>query len=436
MLSLSAMSSIILGEDPACPKPDAFEGCTTILAGRKATADGSVLMAHNEDMGTVSGRLMFIPHATHVDLSVYMNYVTLPQARETFAYWGSGNSSAVADSLYDGGWILCGMNAFGVSMGCNTVFTREERIPRGEGIMRYSIRRLILERSRSARDAVGSIGWLIDTFGQSDSPVAYCVADRDEAWLVETTYRHWAARRIPDDGFHVIANQYTIESEWDMASRDLVAYAAGQGWYDPADGPFSFKSAYGDPERLDHPRNTDREQQGKRMLENKIGSITVEHLLSVLSEPPIQTTGTQAFMIWHLRKHLPRDIGCVMWHGMGGANTSVAVPVYLGGSKIPEAYTDASFSEDFESAWWQFERIQKRLYPSIGKYAHGYPDVRKALDAFQDDVFEEQRELEAKFMLVWERGRLEEAKDLTSHFTFQKLNDALQISNDALISFE
>jgi hypothetical protein len=38
--------------------PVISEGCTTILVGKNATADGSVLHGHNEDMGfTAVGRL-------------------------------------------------------------------------------------------------------------------------------------------------------------------------------------------------------------------------------------------------------------------------------------------------------------------------------------------------------------------------------------------
>lgn len=405
---------------------DNLEGCTTILIGKRATADGSVMMGHNEDMGTLSGRLLFQPRQFHVNKVVDVNYVTIPQVRETYRYWASGNSKAVAEKHYDGGWILCGMNEFGLSLGCNTMSTREEPIPRGEGILRYSIRQLILERCSSAGEAVRLIGKLIDAFGQSESVVAYCIADRDEAWLVETTYRHWVARRIPDDGFHVIANQYTITIEWDLASEGLVDYAMEKGWYDPESGPFNFKQAYTDPDRLERPVNTSRELQGRLRLEEKAGKITVEYMLSVLSEPPIQTTGTQAFMVWHLRKYVPRQVGCVMWHGMSGANTSVAVPVYVGSSRVPEEYTDAPYAEDQHSAWWRFEQLQKLLYPERGKYSQDYNKTKKKLEKRQNIVFEESIKTEVKALKLWEGGHAREIEPLLSDFTYKKLAEALE----------
>jgi len=403
------------------------QGCTTILIGKDATGDGSVMLGHNEDMGTVSGRLKYQPGQTHEEKEVQINYVTIPQVPETVPYWASGNSQPVADKHYDGGWVLCGMNQFGVSLGCNTMSTREERIPRGKGIMRYSIRQLILERSKSAREAVDLIGRLIDTYGQSDSPVAYCIADQNEAWLVETTYRQWVAKRIPDDGFHVIANQYTIESEWDLASDGLIEYAIEQGWYDPVSGPFNLKYIYCDQENLDRPNNTSREFQGNYMLKDKIGSITVKDVLHVLSQPPIQTAGTQAFMVWHLRKHIPREIGCVMWHGMCGANTSVAVPVFVGSTRVPEEFTAASYREDDESAWWQFERLQKLVYPRWWEYTDAYFDVRKKLNIYQEAIYKDCAIVEEKALRMWKQGDTKKVKELLTNFTYEKLGEALKM---------
>lgn len=405
-------------------------GCTTILVGKNVTADGSVIMGHNEDMGDRSGRLVFQPGKRQKENEIQLNYVTVPQVEETYAYWASGNSQAVADKHYDGGWILCGMNQWGVSLGCNTMATREAKIPKGKGILRYSIRRLILERAKTARDAVDLVGKLIDTHGQSDSPVAYCIADREEAWLVETTFRHWVARRIKDCEVHVEANEYTIETKYDMASDDLIAYATEQGWYKEKDGPLNFKYVYGDPESLDLPRNISRRYQGTYMLKNKNGLITVKTILSVLSQPPVQRPATQAFMVWHLRRKMPVEVGCVMWHGMSGANTSIAVPVYAGSTKVPAEYTSAPYCSDSVSAWWQFERLQKLFYPRLWEYADEYPDVRKKLRKFQETIFKECADIEEKALKLRDRENPPGLDVILSNFTYKTLKNALKEAID------
>jgi dipeptidase len=434
-----------INSDPVARNPKGFTlynldyerpiGCTTILVGKDATADNSVIVGHNEDMGTLSGRLLFQPKKTNQEKDIKVNYSTIPQVPHTYEYWAAGNSKPVAEKHYDGGWILCGMNEFGVSIGCNTMSTREDRIPRGTGIMRYEIRKLILERSKTSRDAVSLVGKLIDMYSQCDSPVAYCISDQNEAWVVETTYRHWVAKRIPDDGYHVIANQYTIETEWDIASDDLVGYAIEKGWYAPEEGSFNFKYIYGDQKNLDREINTSREFQGKFMLNNKVGSITVRDVLSVLSLPPIQTDGTQAYMIWHLRKNIPVEIGCVMWFGMCGANTGAAVPVYMGSSHSPEEYREASMEEDSTSAWWKFKRLQKLIYPRWWEYSDKYLDVRKKLNQFQKNVYKEQLKVEKKVLESWNLGNRDEAKKLLSNFTSEKLATLLDEVRAILTSF-
>ena len=46
--------------------PIASYSCTTVLAGKTVTADGSVMHAHNEDMGfSAVGRLWSVEAATH-----------------------------------------------------------------------------------------------------------------------------------------------------------------------------------------------------------------------------------------------------------------------------------------------------------------------------------------------------------------------------------
>jgi dipeptidase len=324
------------------------------------------------------------------------------------------------------------MNQYGVSFGCNTMSTREKPIPKGKGILRYSIRQLILERSKTARDAVKLIAHLVDKYSQSDSPVAYCIADQNESWLVETTYRHWVARRIPDDGFHVETNEYSIETQWDTASDDLVEYARQQGWYDPKKGTFNFKYAYGNPRHLDQPRNTSRRFQGNVMLKHKIGTVTVKDILYILSQPPIQTTATQAFMVWHLRNDMLMETGCVMWHGMSGANTSIAIPIYAGSSKVPREYTNAPYTEDTVSAWWQFEGLQKQLYPRWWEYSPAYFDIRKKMNKFQELVFKENASVEEKAIKLWKQGETGKAKELLTTHTYKMLEQALKQAADTL----
>ncbi len=411
--------------------------CTTILVGRKATADGSVIIAHAEDMGkTDSGKLWHQDAGEHEKSdSIYLPYETIPGVSRTYSYWAHGNSDKVAER-YNGS-ILAGMNQFGVSFGCNTVYTRDELIPEGEkGLQRYSIRRLIMERARTALEAVEMIGQLIDTYGQSGIVVAYLIADPREAWVVETTPRHWVAKRVPDDGFHVQANRYTIEKEWDLASHGLVEYAVKKEWYDPSKGEFSFRHVYADPERLEHPYDTVREYRAWEILKRKSGSVTVADLKSIMRSHyegtedyhypphntdvrrPICVSNTQAAKVWHLRSDLPVETGAVMWYATSTPCVSIFVPVFSGAGTVPLEYLNAGEQFDLSSVWWTFDALQRTVdsnYDGLFPYVEIFRNTREG--HLTKVAGEMQKKATAKYL----EGKTKEAKDLMSDFSFNLL---------------
>ena len=294
------------------------EGCFIILIGKDRTTDGSVLVAHNEDGSNKSTRLAYVPRQHHSEKEVHLNYVTIPQVPETLAYWVMGNSEAVA-SEYDNEWILNGMNEAGVCVTCAVTSTREAAPPEKQGLTRFALRQLLLERATSARDAVDLFSHLISEYGLALSPgkphqtIACGLADSEEAWLIESSFRHWVAKRVPDDSYSASGNIYTIDKDWDLSSPDLVDYAIQQGWYDPEQGPFSFKDAYTPTEKLHSVDNTSRVWQAQVMLDQpKPRQVDVSFLWSIISQPPVQDNSTQAFMVWHLRDELPKELGTLM----------------------------------------------------------------------------------------------------------------------------
>jgi hypothetical protein len=211
-----------------------------------------------------------------------------------------------------------------------------------------------------------------------------------------------------------------------------VDYAIEQGWHDPEMFSFSFREAYGDPGRIDLPRNVSREWQGREMLKKKVGAITVQDLLAVLSQPPIQRPVTQSYMVWHLRRDMPADVGCVMWFGLGGANTGIAAPLYCGSSRVPEEYTFAPLAEDRRCAWWRFEALQRRIYPDRWVYAPTFNEIRAHFDRAQENVFEETGKVEREVLALLEQGKVDEARKRLSSHTHVVLDLALQEATRAL----
>ena len=100
--------------------------------------------------------------------------------------------------------------------------------------------RLGLERGRTADDAKRAITDLLERHGQGGSAQyggrrfyhnSFIIADPGTAWVLETSGRHWVARRVR--GRAAVSNLATIGDDWDGAVpalplADTVKLAEGE----------------------------------------------------------------------------------------------------------------------------------------------------------------------------------------------------------------
>jgi len=244
--------------------------CYMIAAGRKATRDGSVLVARNCDsVSTDALQVVSVPRRAHPrgsevripvsrerpnDEAVAAGWaakpVVLPQVEETFAYTAIMRF-VPGDSM---GMVMGGINEHQVSAGASTggwVKDVVERLtPWPETVIGDFLMTLVLERCRTARDAVRFLGEMTESYGgRTDN---YIVADPREAWLFEQYQgTHWAAARVPDDAFVVEANSFRLgeidprDADNYLCDPDLIPFAVANGLWDREnDGPFHVARAY------------------------------------------------------------------------------------------------------------------------------------------------------------------------------------------------
>ncbi len=436
--------------------PIASHSCTTVLIGKEMTADGSVIHAHNEDMGfSAVGRLWAAEAATHKTGDMLeVPYVTIPQPEQTYQYWASGNTLAstglgISSEARPYDSVLVGMNQWGVAMSCNWMWSKEANMPE-KGIRRYAVRQLILERAKTARDAVKIIADFIDQHGQADwGGLDYCLADPNEAWIVETATHHWVARRVKDDEILVVANRYTIGKDYDMSSKGLIDFAKEKGWYDPSKGDFSFREVYGRPDKINQAYDKDRETRAKNLLENKKGVITPKDLFLVLRDryegtpkytKPLQvenwremsegrliprtiaTNLSQSSSVACLRSDMPVEVGAMMWYAMASPQYSGYFPVYAGAVAVPEEFSNVSSAYSPDSAWWTFRMLQKVGDP---QYDLAYPTVNNFWTANHANIVEKQKDIERRVLDLMNKGNKEESVKLLNAFTYSQADTAL-----------
>ncbi len=252
----------------------------------------------------------------------------------------------------------------------------------------------------------------------------------------------------------MIANTYTIRGV-DLAdtlnylgSPDLVEYAVKRGWYNPAEGPFSFEKAYANPKTRISPGNTHRQWSGLRHLSAEPVPVpeearlpfavkpkeplTVKHITGVLrdhyEDTPYEPSagydsrpahkrhtsticgpGTNSSSVFQLRSGMPVEIGAVWWLALWQPCSTPYMPLYPGMDEVPE---QLAFGSDFTG----FEITGDMTPPEFGTayrvfsdlsawvnedYAARIPLLQNRWQAMEDASFRLQHTLEGYLLKQW-----------------------------------
>ena len=232
----------------------AASACTNFIVTKGASTDGSVMVTYAADSHALYGALYHTPGGKHKSgamLPVYEwdtgRYLRdIPQVKETWSTIGN-------------------MNEHSLIIGETTYGGRRE-LEDSTGRMDYgSLIYITLQRAKTAREAIGVIAELANTYGYASSGESFSIADPDEAWIMELIGKGfkddgkggnarkgivWVARRIPDGYVSAHANQARIttfpknDPENCLYSPDVVSFAREMGYYDGPDADFSFCDAY------------------------------------------------------------------------------------------------------------------------------------------------------------------------------------------------
>lgn len=223
------------------------KGCTNLIAGKKATADGSVMVTYAADAHNLFGELFHAAAAKHapgswrevIEWDTSKPLGRIPQAAETYNVVGNINEHQVivAESTWGG--------------------PKELEDTTGQAIIDYgSLMQIALERSRTAREAIKVMTDLVKEYGYASSGESFSIADKDEVWIMEMIGKGaekgaaWIAVRIPDDAISGHANEPRIrkvnlkDKKNVMYDPDLIPFARRRGYFSGKDEDFSFADAF------------------------------------------------------------------------------------------------------------------------------------------------------------------------------------------------
>ncbi len=247
------------------------KNCFTIIVGKNASADGSVIIAHNEDD---QGKLFVNVHKIHSTLHKKNELIKLKnngyitQIRKTSGFlWLEIPGKDFSDSYFTENGIVVTSNA------CQS---KEDKGDITHGGIGFLLRRIIAERAKSARDAVQIAGKLIEKFGYYSSGRTLCVADSNEGWILHVIMgKHWIAKKVPDNHIAVISNRFTInkispaDKKRFLGSPDIIEYSIVKGWFDlKKEGIIDFSKYYKNLQDIKNIKNILKQWKFKD-LENK-----------------------------------------------------------------------------------------------------------------------------------------------------------------------
>lgn len=252
--------------------------CTVVIAGKKATTDGSVITTHTSDCGLCDWTWRYVPAADHNPGSTRKIYwfnqfstdppekglrwdniednyngLSIPQAEHTYGFmhgmfgYMNDNQVAIGES----------------TIGCRSEMENQTPTPKFDITM---LTHIAMERGKTARQTIQFIGDLATKYGygHTDTGEMLAIADKNEAWIFEIMPvgplwtpetgqpgAVWCARRVPDDHVSVCPNESRIgeidlkNKDYFMASENVISYAVDNGFWDPKSGePFNWKKAY------------------------------------------------------------------------------------------------------------------------------------------------------------------------------------------------
>ena len=428
------------------------DACTSLIAAKGATADGSVMVTYAADSHNLYGELYNQPAADHpagtmrkiVEWDTGKPLGEIPEVPHTYATIGNMNEHglAIAESTWGG---------------------REELA--GTGIIDYgSLIYVTLQRAKTAREAIKVMTNLVKDYGYASSGESFSIADPDEAWVMELIGKGkadkgavWVARRVPDGHSSGHANHPRIhkfplkdKTGETIYSPDVIKFARSQGYFNGKDEDFDFSKAYGvtdfgalrgcdarvwayfnkfskgmdaylpwidraegepmplwvKPDSLltasdmkwmmrDHFEGTPYD------MTNDIGAgpykvpyrwrpmtFTVDSV-EYTHERAIATQQTGFSFVAQLRGDLPAYLRGLLWFGTDDANTSVYLPVFCSVKKAPAQLAHGDINTlDWNSNFWVNNYVANQAY---NRYSLMIPDIRRVQSKLERDIEEDVR---------------------------------------------
>ena len=212
--------------------------CTTILVGKKATFDGSTMMARDEDISpgdyNPKKHILIKPEDQPRKYKSIISGIEIDLPENPLQYTSKPD-------VKKGGGIFgeAGINSLNIAMTATETITSNPMVLGADplvdsGIGEEDFLTIILPYIKSAKEGVFKLGEFLEKYGTYESN-GIGFQDENEIWWMETIGgHHFIAKKVPDDAYVVGPNQFGIknfdfvdafsEQKNNICSRDLIDF--------------------------------------------------------------------------------------------------------------------------------------------------------------------------------------------------------------------
>ncbi len=474
-----------------------FQGysCTNLIAGKKATTDGSVMMSYSADSHNLYGYLHHSPAGKHADgeMRKIVEWDTgkplgeIPQAKETYNVVGNMNEHqlAIGESTWGG--------------------RKELSDTTGKSVMDYgSLIYVALERAKTAPEAIDIMTDLVDKYGYASSGESFTIADKNEVWVMEMIGKGaekgavWIAVRIPDDAISGHANeprirQVNLKDKKNVRySKDMITFARKRGYFNGKDSDFSFADAYGEhdagtrrgcdsrvwtyfrrfnddadkyfswvnsdsnepmplyiiPDRKVSPEGMqaamrDLFQGTPYDMTQDVGAgpfhvpyrwRPMEYVVdgkTYCMERAIATQQTGWSFVSQSRDWLPDPVGGVFWFGTDDTNTTVYMPFYCGMTRVPEQLKKGDTNTFDINSNFWVNNIVAN--EAYYRYDQMITDIRKVQESLEKGFFRHLRKSDTELAAAVQAGDMEVYRNMVNRLGAQTAKEATDSYRDLAI---
>ena len=395
--------------------------CTSILIGKDASIDGTIMIGRNEDAKAAWPKHMVV----HQRGEMPNHFISKDTRLELDLPEGSARYTATPEwTDKDGLFEEDGINEYDVAMSATESAYSNALVlcydPLVEnGLNEEAMITVVLPYVKTAREGVQRLGNLIAKYGTGETN-GVLFADNDEAWYFETGAGHyWVAQRIPDDSYAVVANQLAIQEIDFNDSANFMFHPGIQEFVEkhdlnPDPSTFNFRKIFGTADRSDAIYSEPRVWAGHQMFSPRQATdetpestelpfiMKPDHKLSIFDAQNYLSNhyeGTEFDPLGHgeyAHKYRPislaktqeshilqmnRPGANIHWLAMGVAAESTYVPFFNGITDTPAPYKRGKLPAQLNSAYWIFKHASVLVDSHLHDFLPLLRDVQKERNA-------------------------------------------------------